>query len=96
MRVGMQDSNDPAATDARRRRLLFRASHRGSHEADLLVGGFVAARLAVLTIPEIEELEALMDLPCADLADWLTGRLALPTDAAPMLRTMRAAVEARR
>ena len=26
--------------DLRRRRLLFRATHRGTHELDLLIGGF--------------------------------------------------------
>jgi hypothetical protein len=30
-----------------------------------------------------------MDLPDVDLADWLTGRRALPPDAAPMLLRIR-------
>ena len=78
--------------DARRRRLLFRATHRGTHEADLLIGGFVRARLATFSLTEIGALEAVMELPDTDLVNWLTGRQAIPPDAAtPMLLMMRAA-----
>ncbi len=85
--------NEPdPASDIRRRRLLYRATHRGTHETDLLVGGFVASRLAALTGAEIEVLEAIMELPDVDLADWLTGRLPIPPEHdSPMLRHMREA-----
>jgi antitoxin CptB len=88
--------NEPEiASDARRRRLLYRASHRGTKEADLLVGGFVAPRLGVLTDAEIEVLEAIMDLPDVDLADWLCGRRPIPPEHdSPMLRDMREAAGA--
>lgn len=83
---------DPTPAQARRRRLLFRATHRGTHETDLLVGGFVAARLAALTEAEMDALEEVMELPDVDLADWLTGRVAIPAERdSPMLRAMRAA-----
>lgn len=88
---------EPALTPAqtRRRRLLFRATHRGTHETDLLVGGFVAARLEAFTEAELDALERLMDLPDTDLADWLTGRRPIPsaTDC-PVLRAMCAAAGA--
>ncbi len=83
---------DPTPPHQRRRRLLFRATHRGTHETDLLIGGFVASRLESLTDPEMDALEAVMDLPDADLADWLTGRLPIPPEAdSPMLQAMKAA-----
>jgi antitoxin CptB len=79
--------------DTRRRRLLFRATHRGTAENDLMIGGFVRGRLDTLTEAEIEALEALMDLPDVDLADWLTGRRPIPPeDATPMLVRMRASL----
>jgi len=88
----MPDTN-PHALDVRRRRLLFRATHRGTHENDLLIGGYVAARIAALTEDEIVALEQLMDLPDTDLADWLTGRAPIPAEFdCPMLRAMRASV----
>lgn len=77
--------------DARRRRLLFRATHRGTYENDLIVGGFVRARIAAFTDAELDALEEVMELPEADLADWLTGRRPVPPEVdSPMLRALRA------
>ena len=85
----------PDAQDTRRRRLLYRATHRGTHENDLLIGGFVAAGLAGFTTDELDALESLMELPDTELADWLTGRRPIPPDQdSPMLRRMRAAAGA--
>jgi antitoxin CptB len=87
---------DTRALDVRRRRLLYRATHRGTHETDLLVGGFVESRIAVLSDAELDALEAITELPDVDLADWLSGQRAVPPEFdSPMLRRMRAAVEGR-
>ena len=78
----------------RRRRLLFRATHRGTFENDLLLGGFVRAHLADFTEAEMDALEDLMERPDPDLADWLTGRRPIaPEDATPMLLRIRASLE---
>ena len=85
---------DPAQPprDARRRRLLYRACHRGTQETDLLVGGYVAARIDALTEAELDTLEGILDLPDPDLADWLTGRQSIPAEGdSAMLRAMREA-----
>jgi len=85
----------PDALDARRRRLLYRATHRGTHENDLLIGGFVAARLSDFTADELAQLESLLDQPDVDLADYLTGRRPIPPDAdTAMLRRIKQAVDA--
>ena len=81
--------------DVRRRRLLYRATHRGTHETDLLVGGFVAANLSALTEDEIGVLEAIMELPDPDLAAWLTGMRPIPPEHdSPMMRRLRDAAHA--
>ncbi len=73
--------------ESRRRRLLFRATHRGTHETDILIGGFVASGLDGFDEAELDELEAVMELDDVDLADWLTGRRTIPAAAeTPMLR----------
>ena len=78
--------------DARRRRLLFRATHRGTHETDLLVGGFVAPRVASMSDAELDSVEEILELPDVGLADWLTGRAPIPPAVdTPMLRRIRAA-----
>ena len=79
-----------APLDARRRRLLYRATHRGMFENDLLLGGFVQRHILVLDESELSALEALLEIPDNELADWLTGRMAIPDGAAtPMLRRVR-------
>lgn len=85
----------PQGDETRRRRLLFRATHRGTHETDILVGGYVRARLAAFTPAELDALEEIMELPDTLLADWLTGRAPIPADVdTPMLRAMKDAAGA--
>jgi antitoxin CptB len=79
--------------DARRRRLLFRATHRGTFENDLMIGGFVRANLGIFTDADLDAVEDLLELPDVDLADWLTGRRDIPPeDATPMLLRIRASL----
>jgi antitoxin CptB len=81
---------DQAGPELRRRRILFRATHRGTYENDLMLGGFVRENLASLTDAELDALELILELPDAPLADWLTGRMPIPSeDDSPMLRRIR-------
>jgi antitoxin CptB len=75
--------------------LLFRATHRGTRENDLLVGGFVAARIAAFTDADMDAVEAILELPDPAVSDWLTGRAPLP-EGAPMLAAMRDAALGRK
>jgi antitoxin CptB len=78
--------------DNRRRRMIYRAQHRGTYENDLLIGDFVKARIATMSETELDELEQVMEFPDAELADWLTGRVPIPAHAdSPMLRRIREA-----
>ena len=54
---------DPAA---RRRRLVFRASHRGMKEIDILLARFLDRELAGMSDAEITEFEALLKIPDQD------------------------------
>jgi antitoxin CptB len=86
-------ASDHPGDEPRRRRLLFRATHRGTQENDLLIGGFVRRNLDTLSLPDIEALEILLERPDPDLADWLTGRRPIaPEDATPMLLRIRASL----
>ena len=77
----------PASLDARRRRLLYRATHRGTYENDILLGGFVQRHLDAFQEWELTALEVLLEFPENDLADWLTGRVPIPCEIdSPMLR----------
>ncbi len=72
--------------DSRRRRLIFRANHRGTKEADLMIGAFVQRHVASLTEAELTALEDVLEHWDVDLADWLSGRRPVPAEYAdPML-----------
>jgi len=62
----------------RRRRLLFRADHRGTKEADMLIGGFVRACVDAWGEPEIAWGEALLHEQDADVMAWAIGTAACP------------------
>lgn len=77
--------------DTRRRRILFRASHRGTFENDIILGGYARRHLERMSEAELDALETLMEHEDSDLADWLTGRLPVPEAAdTPMFRALRA------
>jgi len=68
------------ALDDRRKRLRFRAWHRGTREMDLVLGRFVDANAASLTDGEIETLEALMEVPDPELYLWIAGTADVPAN----------------
>ena len=65
-------------TDLRRKRLLFRSWHRGTREADLILGSFAEAHLGKFDSEQLDRYEALLEVPDADLFDWIAGRAAPP------------------
>ena len=76
--------------DARRRRLLFRAWHRGMREADLIAGRFVEAAIGQLTEDEVTELEQVLEVPDRELLAWITGETAVPARYdTPLFRRLR-------
>jgi antitoxin CptB len=68
-----------AETDAaRRKRLRFRAWHRGFREADLILGPFADAHADTLAPDDLAHFEALLGVPDHDLHDWVTGQVTAP------------------
>jgi len=72
-----EDSN---ALDDRRKRLRFRAWHRGTREMDLVLGRFVDAHITALSDDEIVTLEALMEAPDPELYLWIAGTADVPSN----------------
>ena len=66
--------------DIRRKRLLFRAWHRGTREADLILGSFAEKYLAGFDETQLTDCAALLDVSDADLVDWICGRVAPPPE----------------
>ena len=66
--------------DLRRKRVLYRAWHRGTREMDLIVGRFTDAVLAELCERDLADYERLMEAPDPDLYAWITGERAAPAE----------------
>jgi antitoxin CptB len=64
--------------DVRRRKLLFRAWHRGMREMDLIMGQYADAAIDRLTDAELAEFERLIEVPDRDLLAWVTGEERVP------------------
>ncbi len=76
----MEQHPDPLTT--RRKRLRYRCTHCGMKEMDLILGGFTAAHLDVLSEHEVAEFEALVQIPDDLLYLWFSGREPVPPEQA--------------
>ena len=73
----------------RRRRLRYRAWHRGTKEMDLVLGPFCDAHLDGYGPLELDRLETLMNEEDTDLLKWVMGQEPVPRDAdADLLETI--------
>jgi len=66
--------------DARRRRALFRSWHRGMRELDLIMGRFADAEIARLSEAELDQYEALLEVPDQEAFSWITGEVKPPQE----------------
>jgi antitoxin CptB len=77
--------------DLRRRKLLFRAWHRGLREVDLILGQFADAHVGALDEAGLLEFESLMDVPDGELLAWLIGEAEVPdSHNGPLFQRLRA------
>ena len=67
-------SRSTAGLEPRRKRLLFRAWHRGTREMDLVLGPYADAHVEALGENELDRLETLMDEEDTDLLKWVMGQ----------------------
>ncbi|TDR94580.1 succinate dehydrogenase assembly factor 2 [Enterovirga rhinocerotis] len=86
-----RDTAAAAALDPRRKRALFRAWHRGMREMDLVMGRFADREMAGLSEAELDEFEALMDLPDPQVFAWIAEQETPPGERdTPLLGRLRA------
>jgi antitoxin CptB len=67
-----------ATLDPRRRKLLFRAWHRGIKEMDLIFGRFADVHLAKMEENDLDEFEMMLETSDRDLLKWFTGEEDVP------------------
>ena len=66
--------------EIRRKRLRFRAWHRGMRESDLLLGSFADAHIGAFSAEQLDRFEALLEVADADIYNWYAGREPVLTD----------------
>lgn len=71
---------DGKQRDIRRRRLFFRAWHRGVREMDLIFGHYVDAYIFEMSDETLSELEYIMSFEDRDLLKWITGEVPVPSE----------------
>lgn len=78
----MANSSGPSISssglDARRKKILFRAWHRGIKEMDIVLGNFADAHLPTMAEADLDILEHLMDAPDRELFKWISGEEETP------------------
>ncbi|VXC55914.1 FAD assembly factor SdhE [Sphingomonas sp. 8AM] len=76
--------------DIRLKRLRFRAWHRGTREADLMIGGFFDAHGATWDPEQLDWFERLLEEQDVDIMGWAIGSLPCPAEwEGEMMDTMR-------
>ncbi len=79
-----------ADLDPRRRKILFRAWHRGLREMDLIMGGFADAYLVTLGARELDVFEDLIEQADRDLLHWILDETDIPVEFnTPLLKAIR-------
>ena len=66
--------------EIKRKRLLFRSTHRGTREMDILLGGFFKSNMSDLNKDQLNEFEGLIEIPDDDLYNWAMGRMEIPKE----------------
>ena len=77
-------------SEAELKRLHWRAHHRGTREADTMIGGFFDAHHRAWSAQECALFEALLEQQDADIMAWAIGTAAPPERFdGPMLQAMK-------
>lgn len=74
--------------EIRRRRLLWRAAHRGTRELDLMIGRYADAHARAMDEAALGRFERFLERDEPDLQQWILG--SAPPDTAPDIDLIRA------
>ncbi|MDH3740980.1 MAG: succinate dehydrogenase assembly factor 2 [Hyphomicrobiales bacterium] len=66
--------------DARKKKAIWRAEHRGIREMDLLMGSFARQHVPDMDDASLADFEALITVADPDLYNWLLGRTDVPEE----------------
>ena len=61
-----------------RKRIFYKATHRGMQETDKIIGGFAEQELEELSKDYLYDFDKLLDVPDVDLLNWILGNEEVP------------------
>ena len=61
-----------------RKRIFYKATHRGMQETDKIIGGFAEQELEKLSKDYLYDFDKLLDVPDVDLLNWILGNEEVP------------------
>lgn len=73
---------------AAQRKLIYRCTHRGTKELDLILGAFARAHVPEMDAQMLADFDLFTTLPEPVLQEMLTGKAALPQDMPPTLHAL--------
>lgn len=65
---------------AKRKRLLFRSVRRGTKEMDILLGSYYKENMANFSDKQLDEFDAILELPDQDLYAWVVESDSVPAN----------------
>lgn len=78
--------NNDEKTEEFRRKLRFRAWHRGTREMDLLLGSFADQNVNNFDYEMLVQFEKLLECPDPDLYEWVSGQTKVdPAEESPVM-----------
>ncbi len=66
--------------DILKKSLLYRSEHRGTREADMIIGRFARDNIQKMTDTQLNNFEVLLELPDQDLLNWAMKLSPLPSE----------------
>ena len=74
------DEKETRELDIRKKRLIYRSKQRGWLEVDLLLGTWASEHVSSLSVSQLDEFEAFVNLETIDIYNVLTLRTDIPED----------------
>ena len=78
----------PAELSAEARKIIYRCTHRGTKELDLILGSFARAHVPNMSAEVLAEFQAFTELPEPVLQEILTDKAALPDQLSEELKAL--------
>ena len=62
------------------KKLLYKSCYRGSKETDLIIGRFAKEFIPQMSVNELHDFDAFLELPDGDIYDWYTKKKPIPDE----------------